>query len=378
MDSSSMPILYGQIDQYSFPLEKKSFICSLLITFVAWLNLDLGIEICFFDGMDGYIRTWLQFAFPVYIWLLVGLMIISSRYSTTISRLTGSNAVPALATLLLLSYAKLLCTIIAAMSCTYLNYPKSSAHETLWAHDGNIRCYGFCHAVLFNAAITFTVIYIIPFTLLVLFAPCMQAKSRCRLLKRIRRLKPLLDAYQCPYKDRFRYWSGIMLLLRVGLFVIFGSNTTNDPGVHLVAIITAMLLLLLFCWNVGRVYKSFLLNIMESFFIANVGILAAITLFLKSSHPASTNGQVAITYFSLTTTVITFCLILAYYCYSNIQVAGAMAKSCQNGFWAVVSNFGNWRKNFHPAIDENEDAQLQESAVALQMHPPTTTVVDLS
>ena len=39
--------------------------------FIAWLNLDLGIETCFFSGMDAYSRTWIQFVFPLYIWIIV-------------------------------------------------------------------------------------------------------------------------------------------------------------------------------------------------------------------------------------------------------------------------------------------------------------------
>ena len=39
---------------------------NFLTVFVAWLNLDLGIETCFYDGMDAYARTWLQFVFPLY------------------------------------------------------------------------------------------------------------------------------------------------------------------------------------------------------------------------------------------------------------------------------------------------------------------------
>ena len=38
-----------------------------LSVFIAWLNLDFGIETCFYDGMDAYSKIWLQFAFPVYI-----------------------------------------------------------------------------------------------------------------------------------------------------------------------------------------------------------------------------------------------------------------------------------------------------------------------
>ena len=36
--------------------------------FIAWLNLDFGIKACFYNGLDAYIKTWLQFAFPLYIW----------------------------------------------------------------------------------------------------------------------------------------------------------------------------------------------------------------------------------------------------------------------------------------------------------------------
>ena len=75
--------------------------------FIAWLNLDFGIETCFINSMDAYIRTWLQFAFPFYIWMIVGVIIYLSRCSTTIVKLVGSSAVSVLATLFLLSYRKL-------------------------------------------------------------------------------------------------------------------------------------------------------------------------------------------------------------------------------------------------------------------------------
>ena len=36
---------------------------SYLYTFLAWLNLDFGISTCFFDGMNGYVETWLYIQF---------------------------------------------------------------------------------------------------------------------------------------------------------------------------------------------------------------------------------------------------------------------------------------------------------------------------
>ena len=42
-----------------------------LYTFHAWLNLDLGIPTCLFDGMDGYSETWLEFVFPAYLLMII-------------------------------------------------------------------------------------------------------------------------------------------------------------------------------------------------------------------------------------------------------------------------------------------------------------------
>ena len=63
---------------------------------IAWLNLDFGIEACFFDGMDAYSKRWLQYVFPAYLWLLVGLMILISNFLHKFARLLGNNPVSVL------------------------------------------------------------------------------------------------------------------------------------------------------------------------------------------------------------------------------------------------------------------------------------------
>ena len=64
---------------------------NILTIFIAWLNLDLGIETCFYDGMDTYGQVWLQFVFPVYVWMLVGLIILASSMSMRIAKIFGNN-----------------------------------------------------------------------------------------------------------------------------------------------------------------------------------------------------------------------------------------------------------------------------------------------
>ena len=53
--------------------------------FIAWLNLDFGFETCLYNGLDVYTKTFLQCLLPVYIWVLVAVIIVSSHYSTTMA-----------------------------------------------------------------------------------------------------------------------------------------------------------------------------------------------------------------------------------------------------------------------------------------------------
>ena len=212
-------------------------ITNTLTVFIAWFNLDLGIESCFYNGMDAYIKIWLQFAFPLYVWALVGMIIIGSHYSGKVARMFGSNPIAVLATLFLLSYAKLLRTVIAALSYTYLEYPNNS-HIAVWLYDGNIRYLSGKHIPLFIAAMFCLIFLFFPYTMLLIFSQCLQAKSNFKIFSYInsRYVKPFLDAYHAPYSNKHRYWTGLMLLFRFVLFLISAVNALGDPSVNLLAI----------------------------------------------------------------------------------------------------------------------------------------------
>ena len=248
-------IFYANIVQVNkallFPNQGTAY--QIFSTFIAWLNLDLGIETCFFEHMDSYTKVWLQFVFPVYLWIMCGLIILAARFSSRLERLIGSNSVPVLATLFLLSYAKLLRTIIAAMSFTFV---KSEYEQRLifWQQDGNLVYFGSIHIALLLGAVIFLFLYILPLTLLVLLAPCLQAKSHHKAFKWVNRLKPFLDAYQGPYSDKFRFWTGLLLILRVLLFIVYTSNHENDPSItfFFTVVVTLPLLIVLIKTTVYR------------------------------------------------------------------------------------------------------------------------------
>ena len=91
--------------------------------FIAWLNLHFGVETCFYDGMDAYSKTWLQLVFPVYMFAVVGLIVLVSNFSSKFARLLGNNPISVLATLILFSYTKIFHTLITVLYVTNLEYP---------------------------------------------------------------------------------------------------------------------------------------------------------------------------------------------------------------------------------------------------------------
>ena len=129
--------------------------------FIAWLNLDFGIETCFYNKLDTYSKMWLQFVFPAYIWMLVGLMILVSKYSRRFANLLGKNPVSVLATLILLAYAKILRTLITVLYVTYLEYP--TYNRMVWLYDGNIDYLSGKHIPLFLVAVLVFLFLFLPY-----------------------------------------------------------------------------------------------------------------------------------------------------------------------------------------------------------------------
>ena len=281
--------------------------------FIAWLNLDLGIETCFYDGMDGYARAWLEYVFPVYIWGIVGFLVYISNRSTRFTKLLGSSPVPVLATLFLLSYAKLLRTIIAVLSLTILYHPYRT--EIVWVQDANIPLTKYIPLVL--VAVLFLILLFLPYTLLLLVGQWLQPKSHLCFLSWVRNpnVKAILDSYHAHYKLKHRYWTGLLLLLRCALYLVFAFNVTGDDSINLLVISATTLGTSVIFGLVGMVYNCWYLNALELSFILNLGILAAATYHVNQSG----GSQAAVAYTSVGIAFLTFVGIVSYHIFWRIK-----------------------------------------------------------
>ena len=267
-----------------------------LQVFLAWLNLDFGIETCFVIGLTAYWKTWLQFVFPLYVWTIVGFMILFSRYSTKITNILGNNTVPVLATLFLLSYAKLVRTIITALGVSVVHY-KGHIVSIVWSFDGNLAYFGVEHSCLMLTAILTTLLLWLPYVCTLIAVPCLKRKSHLKCLKWINLWKPFYDAYYSPLKDKHHYWIGLLLIIRGGLLLLFLLASTSYPNLTILIMTLTSTLILLYASFVENVYKNRFLGLSENFALVNLIFLGSGTLYVNVfDGPKSVIVQISIAF----------------------------------------------------------------------------------
>ena len=329
---------------------------NILTVFIAWINLDLGIETCFYNGMDTYAKTWLQFVFPLYVWALVIGIISVSHYSIRISTILSNNTVAVLATLILLSYAKLLRTVIAALSYTLLEYPNNS-QVAVWLYDGNIRYLSAKHIPLFIAALAFLIFLFIPYTLVLLFGQWIR-KSKLKIFSPINNFRVFFfqEAYHAPYTDKHRYWTGLMLILRCYVFLVFAFNVFGDPSINLLCIGSATAVQLILSTLLGnRIYKNFFLNILELSFNSNLCIVAMATLYVRSAG----GNQNAVTFTSIGVAFVTFVGIVIYHLVQQLKEAPR--------WWRRIRP--SHSNNYNPVPQTTADSEPQATALPSPVDP---------
>ena len=280
--------------------------------FVAWLNLDFGFDVCFFDGLDTYIKTWLQLAFPVYIISLVVIIVVVAECSPKFAILIGKrDPVATLATLILLSYAKLVSITIKALSFAVIDYPDGS-QETVWLPDGNVKYFRGKHAALVIVAF-FIILVGVPYTILLLLWQWIVCAPRWNIFKWTRntKLNAFIAAYHVPYNSRYRYWTGLLLLVRVILYITASLTMSDKPQVSLLATIILIGGLYLFKGSLGlKMFKKSITDIVETIVFFNLLALAAFSLYeFKTDH----TKQTAVAYTSTITILLLLVGVIAYH-----------------------------------------------------------------
>ena len=296
-----------------------------LKVFISFINLDLGIETCYYNGMDSYAKMWLQLFFPLYLILIATFIIIASRYSYRIQRLTYTRSLPVLATLFLLSYTG----ILRAVSTVLFSYSTitelPSGHQQLvWSIDASVPLFGVKFTILFITCLVLFLI-LIPFNFILMFTRFLQFKI-------VHHVRPLLVTVKESYKSECYYWFALNIVIRN----IFLTLYTVRANIQLM-ICTFVLVCLCAASAYLQPYKDKIANIQELFLLLNLTVLYSTTYRSFGNELLSLISNVMITATLLHFSMILLYHFLTYICHYNIMRTLVDVKEMLKNFFSNES-----------------------------------------
>ena len=329
---------------------------TFLKVFISWLNLDLGIEMCFYDGMTTFHKMLLQFLFPVYLWLLIILVIILSHYSFKVSRLMGRHAISVLATVLLFSFTKIFRLCISAMNPVKYTCEPGDQTIVAWSMDARIMYFSQKHLFLLVPALAAVILLVLPYTLLILFSPLVERYiSKYKCCQCWVKLKPLFDAYNGPYNDKYRSWTGFLLLIRCLLVFVFAYN---DPNTSVMALIIVSGFLLSIIGIFNGIYQRKINNFLECFFLFDLLLLA--TRFTSSSSSTSVFSSISLSLAFIVFVLIILCHLVQTKMFKKVKdYLQKKSKLKKNRFPSNIPMLQN------KLLDDNKHVEIEDASFEL-------------
>jgi len=169
------------------------------------------------------------------------------------------SSVQVLATLIQLSFAKLLLTVSDIFTSAEVH---TLHHHPLlvWYFGGNITYLSGGHLVLFLLSLLITLVFLLPYLVITTIA------SHLRKYRLSKYIRPLIDAYHGPYKDRFGYWFGVRQWLVVLLYVVYANLRGTHPLIMLIIHIVIVALFMIVQTHV-KPFKNTLVNLLDTLYI---------------------------------------------------------------------------------------------------------------
>ena len=288
---------------------------------IEWLNLDPGIDVCLLPGYNAYHLSWIRLLFPLYIIFIVIVIIVISSKSVRFSTLIGKrNPIAVLATLILLSYANFLETALLILTPSTLTTISSagSQEDVVWLLDGDIEYLDRTHIPLFLVALLILILAI-AYKIIIFSWQWVVRLPKVWILKwtNNQKLNSFIQTYQAPFNDRHRYWTGLLLLLRLLLTLILSFTASRDPNSAIIAMILSLgILFLLRLTYAKNLYKKWPVDLLETVLIFNLFALATLAYTYNDDRTRRT-----LAYISVSFTSGLLLVVMAYHIYKYILVS---------------------------------------------------------
>ena len=304
-----------------FALRQPAYLAFQIM--INWVNLDFGIPSCFYDGFDLYVKTWLNFAFPLYLFLHFVVIVFCAKRFGAFNKILPTNILAVLTTLALLCFTKLLRSCSFVWPFQKLESVGGSDNVVVWLFDGNISYFSLKHGILFVFSSIVFVVFVLPFAVVLVINPYLQSFTAhedtcferfvCFFRRKIFKFKPLLETYDGPYLTKHRYYNGLLIILRLAIFLITVSTSYNSNGQvwFKSTAVSIICIILLGVVVKGKIYGCPANVIVEFLYLVNLTILEFVILVMQLSGVSNENQGIVVS-LSIAGAFVTFVGVVIY------------------------------------------------------------------
>ena len=206
---------------------------------------------------------------------------------------------------------------ITALSFAVLHYPDGS-QKTVWLPDGNVKYFQGKHIALVLLALLIIIIGA-PYTFLLFIWQWLVCAPNWKVFKWTRntKLNAFVSTHHAPYNSKYRYWTGLLLLVRVVLYITASVTMSEKPQTSLLVTICLISGLFLVKVVTGvRIYTKSFVNVSEIGLYVNLFTLSALTWY---NFKADVMKQTAVAYISATITFIFLVGMIVYHMYMLVK-----------------------------------------------------------
>ena len=272
-----------------FSAFSKYEVTRLMIT---WLNLDLGIEVCLFNGMTMIQKTWLQLGYVFYMLTLHIIIIFLCRRSTRCTHLFGENVNKVLSTLILLSFFKtgrIVQSIWSSNKLYVINSTSDSGLDrNMWFMDSTIQYAEGKHIPLLIVSMLLLVVLLL-LTLSLLFIQFLTKLSGWRCFRWVAKLYPFFETFTGPCTPNYAFWQGLMFSFQIVLLfqrgfkqsIVYVGNTAS----------VALVLAIFSSVFPKGVYKKRSVNLFQLSQLVNLFVLCIFSSFKRGYIYVGINKQ---------------------------------------------------------------------------------------
>ena len=331
--------------------------------FYAILNIRGVYSFCVHSNIGPLALAGLDFTFPLYLLLIVIFITLYARLRGPYNRRFGHSTTKVFATVLYICFSLLLDYSFSILSFVIISTPLGK--QVRWRLDPNVHYFKGWHGVLGGVSL-FIMLMLFTVAIVLLFP------RQAYRFKKVQRLKPLIDAFQAPFKLKYSFWIGLQLVLRVCLHII----AFTVPVEYQLYVAGTILCTLLYVQTLCSPYKDDKINALDNFFLVML-----IVQFIESL--ATTKIAVVVTTCEVVFAILYFLFVAIHVVrrFPVIKQYTLLAWNKLRGLFSYKSTRGQYTEIDSFVEDKNESVTPTEPFVTSirtdYASVPSTTIPDI-